>query len=322
MELQQILDAIGQNPSLVEGLIQPVFESEKGKLALTNRVTTEVNEKIAEEISKTHKRYDDDIFEVLGERPGTKEDGKKQKTYEFLKDKLQELKTLSGQKDSLTKDAEVQRLTAEIAELKKSGGGALVQQQFEAYKAAAEAKEADYLRKIEEAGKAGVQYQMKSQFATAKAGLAFNPDVDEEIRNIVLDKAENDLLANAKEVDGKIVFHKADGKPYLDPVTFEPQSAADILKSHDGVLKLLKKEGQQGGGADPIITGKVTTIKVEGKDVKKLDIPAGSFKTQTEFYDKAHKLLTESGISKSDNDYHSIIDNTVKELNVSSLPAQ
>jgi hypothetical protein len=322
MELQAILDEIGKNPSLIDGLMQPIFDSEKGKAAIANRVNTEVAIQIAEKIKETHTRYDEDMNSILGERPGQKEGGAKEKTYEKVKALFEELKGLRGQKESLTKDAEVARLTAEIESLKKTGGGEIIKQAFDEAKAQWTAKEAEYLKKIEDSGKQGTEFQIKSALATAKAGLNFNPDMDEEIRNIVLEKAESTLLSGAKVEGDKITFFKPDGKPYLNPTTYEPMTASEVLSSLEGVQKIVKKDGQQGGGADPAMKGGITTVKVEGKDdKKKLDLQ-GTFKTQMEFTEAADKLLRESGVTKSDPTYFQLKDEAYKEHNVASLPLQ
>lgn len=322
MELQQILDAIGTNPTLVEGLLQPIFESEKGKTALTNRINAEVTTRIADEISKTHSRYDDDAFAVLGERPGEK-DGKKEKTHEFLKSKLEELKELRSKKDSLTKEEEVRRLTAEIETLKKEGGGSHIQRHFDEAKQQWLQKEADYQKQIEDAGKSTTELRIKGELSTALTSLDFNPDVTESIRNIVLGDVERRLMSGAKIEGEKVVFYTPEGKPLLNPTTAEPMTAAEALKSMAGVQEIIKKSGQGGGGANPTLPGGgVKTVKVEGTDKKKLDVPVGSFTTQLGFQEVTDKLLQTAGLTKRDDDWDRLKNDAYKEYNVSSLPIQ
>ena len=88
MELQQITEALNENTELLTGITNHILDSDKGKEIITNRAESIYQEKIGGEVSEIHKRYDEDMFTILGERPGTLEDGGKQKTYDKIKSLL------------------------------------------------------------------------------------------------------------------------------------------------------------------------------------------------------------------------------------------
>jgi len=119
MEVQEIIEAFKANPTLIEGVLPTIVETEIGKTFIENKSKVIYESKIGDEVKKIHDMYDNDIFESLGVRAGTKEDGSKEKTYEFAKKLYGELKDLRGQKDSLSKDAKVKELEGQIELLKK-----------------------------------------------------------------------------------------------------------------------------------------------------------------------------------------------------------
>lgn len=322
MELQQILDAIGQKPELLDGLLQPVLESEKGKLAIANRVKTEVDTKISEEISKTYGRLDEDAFEVLGEKPGTKEEGKKQKTHEFLKEKLTELKDLRDKKGQLDKDPEIQRLTQELEKIKKEGGGSHVQQVFDSAKGEWQTKEQNLLSQIEDLKKQSTEGTKKSAISNAIAAIKFSPDVDEEIKKLVIASAESHLMENSKiDENGKLIFLQADGKPAVNPTTYEPKDATAILADYVPIQKIILKESGH-TGASTTVKGNVTTTTVDGKDTKSLTLPEGSFKTRSEFLTVAEQALKDAGITIRDSNYTRLKDEAYKAYKVEALPIE
>ena len=296
-------------------------EADAIKTIIDNKAEAVYKSKIDDEVKTIHSRYDDDIFEVLGVRPGTK-DGVKQKTYDFLKSILTDHKGLLDKKGSLEKDQAVIDLKAQIKTLEEGGGGKHVQEIFDQAKADWMAKEADYKATILETQNSTLDLQKSTAFANAKAQLKFNPDVSEAIRNMVINAAEKEMIANSKIEDGKLVFLDASGKPVLN-AEYKPKDAFGVLSSMDAIkdisLKIDDKSG--GGGADPKINGSIHTTTVEGKDTKKLVLPEGSFKTKSEFIDVAEKALIDAGISRRDADWDRLKNGAYQELKVAELPA-
>lgn len=325
MELQAILDAMAANPELIKGVLPVVVDAQVGKDLIATRAENIYKAKIDDEVKKIHTQYDDDVFEILGKRPGTKDDGTKQKTYDFLKELLTDYKTLLGQKDSLEKDTKVAELKGEIERLKNEGGGKHVQEIFDQ----AKLDWAEEKRVLEErattAESTSVNFQKETAIANARRQIKLNPDVSESIQNMVLDTAQTQLISNSELKDGKLIFRDKDGNPILDKTTHEPLDAFGVLSQMDAVkdISLKEKNTPGGGGAATTMKGQIQTTSVEGKDTKKLVLPEGSFKTRTEFLQVAEKALTDSGVTRRDPDgsWDKLKNDAYKEYNVAELPA-
>ena len=323
MELQQIIEAIKADPKIAEGILPTISESEAYKKAVENKAEAIFKSKIDEEVNKTHSRYDEDIFAVLGERPEQREDGTKEKTYEKAKKLFEELKTLRGKKDSLTKEAEVQRLTAEIENLKKEGGGKFIQEQFEQAKAQWNAEKTELQKLLKDKEAEIVSGQIGNIVATGFAGLQTNPDISDTIKSVILDNEKARIIKNSKIENGKVVFLTEDGKPLLNPTTYEPMTITEVLSSSKAIQEItLKKQGTQGGGADPIVKGALKTVKVDGKDEKSLELPAGAFKSKKEFIEVAEKALIDAGVTRNNPEWDTLKNKAYKDYNVYELPSE
>lgn len=320
---EQIIEAIEKDSTLIEAVLPKVVESEIGKNLIDNKVKTIYEEKIGEEVKNIHTQYDNDIFQILGVRAGTKEDGGKQKTYEVAKQLFSELKELRDQKDSLTKDAEVLRLTGEIEKLKKEGGGAHFESILNKSKETWDEKERNYLKAIEDSKLENETFQKRTSIQSALNQIKFNPDTKESIKKMVIDNVEKELIKNSKMENGELVFVDAEGKPVIDTTTYKPKNALQMISSLEAIKDIsLKEESEKGGGAKSEIHGSIQTTKVEGKDVQKLIIPEGTIKTKSEFVEVTNKLLLESGITMRDPRWKKLKDEAYLELKVSEMPSK
>lgn len=311
------------NQEFISDILPSITASEGVQTMITNGANTQYQTRIDEEVRSIHTKYDDDMFEALGVRPGTGDDGKRMKTYESIKVLYGELKGLRGQKDSMNKDAKVIELNNKIAELEKGGGGQHVQDVFDQAKVTWDAEKAEFKTTIEKMQGSSVEFQKKTEIANAIRNIKFNPDTPESIKKMVLDSTERMLIAGSKIIDGKVIFVDAEGKPVIDPTSHTPKTAEQMLKSLDAIKDISLKDDQNkgGGGADPTIDGKVQTTKVEGKDVKTLILPEG-IKTRSEFVQVADKALIDSGISRRDPDWDKLKNKAYNELNIAKLPIQ
>lgn len=302
-------------------LLPLIAETDDIKTIVTNKADSIYREKIDDEVKKIHSGYDDDMFSILGERPGQTDDGAKEKTYAKAKALFGELKDLRTIKDSLTKDAEVLRLTGEIEKLKTEGGAKHVQEMFDKAKSDWEQKELDLKTQIESSANDTISFKKRTEIQNAIQQIKFNPDTPESIRKLVVQQAENQMIENSKFEGDKFIVLDKDGKPSLDG-KYQPQSAFDALMSLDAIKDISLKPDQNngGGGADPKFNGSIQTKSVDGNDTKKLILPEGSFKSKMEFQDVANKALMTSGISKSHKDYTVLIDEAYNEYKVAELP--
>lgn len=310
-----------KDPTFISDILPAITSSEVVTTLIDNKSDATYKAKIGEEVSNIHKQYDDDMFEVLGMRPGNNEDGTKMKTYKYIKDVLyKELKSLKGQKESLTKDAEVIKLNGEIEVLKKGGGIAHIQGIHDSAIEAWGIKEKGYLKQIQDAGTNSETFQKKTAIVSALNQIKFNPDITESIKKMVLDNAEADLIKNSKFVENKLVFLKADGTPAVND-EYKPKSAFESLMSMEAIKDIsLKADNKKGGGADATIVGSLKTVTIEGKDVKSIILPEGSFKTKTEFNNEITKALLASGFTRRDDEWNDLSKKAYLEHKVSKLP--
>lgn len=318
--VEQIKEAVNQNPSLIDGILPIVSESESGKAMIQNRVDIVYREKIGEEIKKVHNQYDEDVFSVLGQRPGTDESGGKQKTYDFLKGVYSELKDLRGKKESLSTDGRVKELESEIEKIKSQGGGSHIQSLFDSAKSVWETEKSGFIQQISDSKSENEKFQKMTEIKSAIGQLKFSQETPESIKKMVIDNAESILLKTSKLEGGKLVFLDGEGKPIVDSTTYSPKTALQMVSSLDAVKDILFKEGSKGGGADVEIKGSIQTTTVEGKDAQKLILPEGSFKTKQEFVQVAEKALLDSGITRRDANWDLLKNQAYKEHNVANLP--
>lgn len=319
--VEQIIEAI-KNPEIIKGLTPHLVEVEAIKKVIENRAEVTYKEKIGEEVKKIHGMYDNDMFEVLGVKPGQKADGTAQKTYEKVKEIFADYKKLSEMKDGLNKDAEVQRLQTEIETLKKEGGGKFIEEQFRTAKEEWSKEKTKFEETIANLGKQNTEGLIKNELTTALSSLKLNPDFSETIKNTILATVEARILSTAKVEDGKIVYYGADGKPMINATTYEPMTASEVLASQKEIGEISLKEKGGGGKAPETLKGNIKTVSVEGKDKKSLELPAGSFKSQTEFLGVAEKALTDSGITRKNPEWNTLLTDAFNTYNVKELPKQ
>jgi len=321
--VEQILEAI-KKPEIINGLLPQLVEVEAVKKVIENRAEVSYKEKIGEEVKKIHSMYDADMFEILRVKPGQNSDGSAQKTYEKVKEIFTDYKKLSEMKDGLTKDAEVQRLKSELEKVKAEGGGKFIEEQFNKAKEEWTKKEQEFIKQIQDLGKQNTEGMIKTDLTSAFSSLKFNPDFSDTIKNTILATVESKILSSAKVENGKVIYYGADGKPMLNSTTFEPMTAAEVIASTKEIAEITLKEkpGGGGGGAPTTIKGSVKTQTVEGKDKKSLELPAGSFKSQSEFIGVAEKALLDSGVTRKDPSWNQLLNDAFNTYKVSELPTE
>ena len=319
---QQIADAIKANPNLVTEVMPTLQENPIVKTYVDNKANETFEANIGAKVKEIHDKYDETIFNVLGERPGQSEDGSKQKTYEFLTDKLNSLKTFNEKKELLEKDALVLDLKGQIETLKTSGGGAFAEKLLKETQAEYSKAKEDWQNKFKTQAEETENLRKGYVVKTALATLKVDEGVAESLRNLVLQSAESDLMKSSKFEGDKLVFLNPDGTIRKNKSTLEPMTPQEVLAEMEAVKTIIKAEGgQQGGGAKPTI-GKIEKKNVEGKDVERIELAAGSFKTQVEFTQIIEKSLQEAGVPVTDRRFTQLKDQAFKEYDVAKLPMQ
>ena len=177
------------------------------------QVITEVNKQIAEKTKEIHSQYDKDLKELFGEEKNSDE-----KTYNFMKRKVNELKEkLDGTHD-------------ESEELKK-------------LKADASKKISERDAEIEKLKTSITKEKYRGQLTQAMAGLEFNDAIPENLRQMAINNNINELVANAREENGNVVW-KINGVDAHDDA-YNPLSAEEVINK---VFADIKKPEQSGGG--------------------------------------------------------------------------
>lgn len=319
IEVSQIVEAITAKPEIVAELAPTLLETDKIKEVIANRSEAIYKERITGEVSQIHSQYDADMEAILGEKPGQLEDGTKQKTYDKIKSLYTELKELRGQKESLSKDAEVARLQAEIQELKTNGPGAHWEETFKAEKARWTEKENSLNSRIQELNKSMTDGLKRSDIETGLRGFKFKSEVPESARQALIEMAVNNLVKNSKVEEGKVIYLDDNGAQIMDS-EYKPESAKGILSN---VLKdiIQTKDQGGGGGAPPKVVGSIETLTgQDGATKKRLSLNSADFKTKSEFLKAASTALIASGVAKGSKDWQELTNEAYTRYGVAEMP--
>lgn len=318
MEAAEIKAAIETNPEIVNEIIPLVIETDKAKEIISSKADLIYKEKITNEVSQIHSRYDADMEEILGEKPGQLDDGSKQKTYDKIKGLYSELKELREQKGSLSADAEVKRLTKEIENLKTNGPGAHWEQTFQTEQKKWTEEKNSLMTRLQETTANITDFKKRSDVESGLRGLKFREDIPEAARRALIDQAVNRMIKNSKIEEDKIIYLDENGAQ-ISNSEYKPEGSKGILERE---LKdiLATKDGKGGGGAPTTVTGSIATQNIDGKDVQKLQLAEGSFKTKSEFVTVAEEALLRSGISRGDSNWDQLKNEAYQRYQVQKLP--
>lgn len=321
MTLEELIAKVKEDASFRKQIVVWATGTEEGKEILDNYAKTEFEKNVKETIAKIHSDYDNDIFEILGERKQGD-----QKTYDFLKERLKELKELRGaSKDD--KDAKTKELQTKLKEAQDSGS--INEHWKKLYDEALlkwEAREKELTETIAQKETDYHNTQVLSEITAAKAGMKFKDGIPEEAVTAMFKVNEDKILKNAKLVDGKVVFHKEDGTPWLNK-EYKPVSAKEILSEVFGAMiddgTGSGGSGNAGGGAPPKLeAGKIVTTGEGDNAKKKLVLDKSTFSTKVEFNKQAEKALRNQGITADSPDYNKLLDDAYTEYGVSELDFQ
>lgn len=321
MELEQIIDALQKDSNLVESLIPELDKIEAGKKILENRTNVEVEKKIGERVKTIYDQIDNDVFSILGEKPGTDENGqKKEKTYDFIKRQISEFKSLKDKATELEKDPIISKLKQDLEKAKSEGSGALIKQELETAKQQWLQREEELKNQLATKDSDLVNFKKNQEIELGIATLKFNPDIPKSVVDIAVNSAKTKMLNSSEIREGKLVFLDESKNVKLGQ-KYEPMTPIEFIESLEEVKDILLKDGKKGGGADKEIKGHIETKKVEGKDDEiRLIIPEGAIKTKQQFIEVTEKLLLEEGITRTDKRWQILIDNAYKDLEVAKMP--
>ena len=237
-------------------------------------IGSQVEAKIKDQISTIHKRYDEDLFELTGERKNPTE-----KTYDFLKRKVIELKeSAKGKSEGVDKD--------KLAELQK----ALDEAKADKDKSLSEVNEKHF--------KKALNLTLSSELDKATIAVPTHLKTDDEKQNFVSTQKRmlvKDFLESytAKEDDeGNIVFYKGD-QLQANIKDGKPLSASDLIAQN--YSHYFVKSDRQQGGAGTGKTGDPETFATR-EDVHAYLKSKGLDDSTKEYGDQLLKICKEHGV--------------------------
>lgn len=322
METKEIKEAIKTNPEIVKDILPDilptVLETDKIKEVITNKAEAIYKDKITQEVSGIHSQYDKDMLDILGEKPGTQDDGTKQKTYDKIKGLYTELKELRTTKDSISKDAEVIKLNKQIETLRTNGPGSHWEQTFKTEQQKWIEEKNTLSQKLQDNSKTLTNFKKQTDIEAGLRGFKFREDIPESARQALINTAVSTMVRNSKIEDDRVIYLDDNGAQINDS-EYKPQSAKGILTS---MLKdiVATEDGKGGGGAATVVHGSIETTSIEGKNVQKLVLVEGSFTTKSSFIDKAEEALLKSGFQRGTTEWDTLKDEAYVRYGVAKMP--
>ena len=314
MNLEEISKAIEDNKDLAKQVLLKVVETEDGKELLNNHAKQHFEANIGSKVSEIYTNIDNDIFEVLGVRKDPN-----QKTYDFLKTgvlaELKELK-LKGNTDP-DKAQKIKSLEDEIKSLKeKTTNSEFWHETHQKALKEFEQKELQYKTQLQELENGNLKNVVNTDLSMGLTGLKFNPTIPKSAIDALAETVKNQALANSKIIDGKVVYLKEDGTPWLDK-TYKPITSQGIFA--EKLSDILDVAPTVGGGAPTGKGGEIITVNTGGVETTKVVLDKGKFNTRLEFFNVLEKTLTEQGVSKDSSEFAKLRDTAYVEYEVEKL---
>lgn len=278
------------------------------------------NSVIAQKTGEIYGGLDRDILEVSGmEKIGT------EKTYDYAKRVLGELKTKSANVDDLHK--EIDGLKREKSRLEKTiadgAGDAETAKALKNAKADLEKVTGQYaeltnkLQQIEENhAKEIFGIRVSSELEAAAAGVKFKAGFSDSVKGVILNQAREKIAAMSPEyIDdgegGKVIAFKGEDGAVLRNVNnqLKPYTAAELFRMELEKMSVLEEPRQTTGGGTSAPTG--------GGSGSAVVISA---RTQVEANDLIDKALMDAGMVRNSKEFDAAKTEAWKTNNVSSLP--
>lgn len=251
---------------------------------LENHKKSVIESELPLKVSEIHTQYDNDLFELFGERK--KGD---QKTYHFLKEKFGALKG---------KAEKVASLESEIAELRKGNPtDATRLAEIKELQNTLAALKSNHEKELVTVMKNAQKLNIESEIKSAKGSLKFKKEIPTDAIDVYFNNVVSELSANADFRDGKAIFIDPQTQtPRRNPATLEPYSAAELLAER---MKSMIDTGHQqpGPGIKP---GEKPVVKAaDGKFQVNFTLPA----TVTSKQKLGEYLIKEQGLKSTTPEY-------------------
>jgi hypothetical protein len=233
--------------------------SNEDKTFLENYKTSVIEAEFDPQTSKIYKGIDDDIFSVIGERKKPTE-----KTYDFLKSKLSELKTRAEK---------VAELESEITILKQSKPDDAKLQEIRDLQNQIKKIKTQHDEELTAFSQRTQKSLIKSDIERGLMDLKIKTGIPETVKQVYVNQIIDELANSAEMRDGQLVFLDADKKALRNPATMAPYTAKELLteKMKDLIEVGHKQEGLKLPADTPPVSkgkdGKLTLNFVRPADV-------------------------------------------------------
>lgn len=253
-------------------------------------------------VSDIYNRLDASILEGTGVARGSNE-----KTYDYLKRSLYEMKSKGAGFEE-----KIAALEKERDALKSGGDEAIkaVNGELEKIRGEYSALKSDYDKQEAEFNARMFSYRLDGDLKGASSGLKFKQEIPEAARSVLLSQALDKVKGMHPEYkeDGTLVFRDENGVVMLNKDNaLKPYTASELLKKEltsMGVLSTGRKLGGTGG---------------EGGEHGNVGELSGA-KTQVEFDDMARTYLLKKGLIEASAAYQEEWAKLREEYKVKDLP--
>lgn len=317
MTLAEVIEKAKNDPDFRKGIVAFAKDTDEGKEVLDNFAKMKLEEEIKVKVSEIHKRYDDDILEILGVRK--KGD---QKTYDFMKELLSDYKKLK-ESDGDDKDKKIKELNDKLKEMQDSGDfNKHWKETYEQALAKWEDKEKELKEAIKGKEAEFIKAQVLSDLTNGRSGLKFNEAIPQVAIDAIVKEHEANLLASAKLIDGKVVYVKEDGTQWMNG-EYKPISSSEIwAEKLKDVLSSNNNQGRSGGGAPPKIDNPIVKVGEGDNATTKLVLDRAKFSTKMEFQREVERTLQSQGIAMGTKEWYELSDGAYKEYEVDKMELQ
>ena len=296
MEVKDILEAVNTDDAIAQEVVSHLMTQGKLEEVITNKANLIYNQKIGEEVKRVHTMYDNDMFEVLGERPEPDGNGGLEKTHVKLKKLFSELK---GYREKGS--GEPGLTTTDTATPPSDGQSDYYKNMFETERQKWEREKSEYLTNLEQEKKRNQDYLIRSEVEKGLLGLSFDNSIPEPAVKALVNTKVNSLVNNAKMVDGKVVYFDENGNQ-INNERYLPDSSENILKRElQDIIK--KNQGTPGGSAPAHVDGLRLTTDADGKSTKVIEMVPDWGNSREKFTKKLHKTLIDSGVAAFSPEY-------------------
>lgn len=310
MNKDEIIKAITENAELRAEILPTIAETTEGKTLLENHAKAFFDSNIGSKVSEIYNNIDNDIFEITGERKDPNV-----KTFDFVKSQMTAYKELLSKGGNTPED--VTKLKAKIQELEKGDG----KNEFwkTTHENALSQWEKDKLNlrsEIETLQTSNLHSQVGTDLSMGLAGIEVNPNIPQVAIDSLINTAKASIINDAKVIDGKIVYHKPDGTPWLNN-QYAPITAKEIFK--ETLKDVLKPDNYAGGGANARV-GSIVKVETGDGSTEKLVLDKSKVTSKVSFTSLVTETLLKQGVERGSKQWLALSDSAYKEYNVKELP--